>query len=265
MADGPGWLFVPADRPERYAKAVAGSDQAIIDLEDAVRDEAKGAAREMLRSSAVDPAQVCVRINGFGTPYFEKDLEAVSALGISRVMVPMAVADQPFGALEGFDVIALIETARGVVEADRVAAHPQVRGLALGSADLGLSLRTRRRAASALSGSGPIDLARMRILYAGRANECLVIDSALAAVSDEVGLSGEAEAACAHGFDGKLAIHPRQVEIIRSAFAPTHRETEWAEAVVAAARTREEGAFVLHGELVDEVVVRRAESLLRSH
>lgn len=84
----------------------------------------------MLRSSAVDPAQVCVRINGFGTPYFEKDLEAVGALGISRVMVPMA-------------------------EADRVAALPQVRGLASGSAALELSLRTRRRVSSALSELGP--------------------------------------------------------------------------------------------------------------
>lgn len=261
-AAGPGWLFVPADRPERYAKAIEASDLAIIDLEDAVRPADKDTARELLLSSALDPERVCVRVNGFGTTHVDSDLDAVRERGITRVMVPMAEADHPFESLTGLEVIALIETARGVIEADRIAAHQQVGALALGSADLALNLRTRSAENSTVPASDPLAYARTRILYAARAYGLPVIDSVHTTVDDDSGLRGEADAAAAQGFDGKLAIHPRQIDPIRSAFAPRAEELDWAQSVMSEARSRSTGAFVLDGELVDEVIIRRAEMLL---
>lgn len=261
-AVGPGWLFVPADRPERYGKAIAASGLAIIDLEDAVRPEDKDKARELLLSSVIDPERVCVRINGFGTPHVDSDLDAVRELGVTRVMVPMAEADHPFGSLTGLEVIALIETARGVIEADRIAAHQQVGALALGSADLALNLRTRSTENSTVPDSDPLAYARTRILFAARAYGLSAIDSVPTTVDDDSGLRGEADSAAAQGFDGKLAIHPRQVGLIRSAFAPRAEDLDWAQSVISEARSRSTGAFVFDGELIDEVIIRRAEMLL---
>lgn len=261
-AAGPGWLFVPADRPERYSKAIAAADLTIIDLEDAVRPEDKDSARELLLSSPLDPERVCVRINGFGTTHAAPDLEAVRERGITRVMIPMAEADHPFESLTGLEVIALIETARGVIEVDWIAAHQQVGALALGSADLALSLRTRSTEKSTVPASDPLAYARTRILYAARAYGRLVIDSVHTAVDDDSGLRGEADAAAAQGFDGKLAIHPRQIDPIRTAFAATAQDLDWARSVMSEARSRSTGAFVHDGGLVDEVIIRRAEMLL---
>ena len=264
---GPGWLFVPGDRPERYEKAIAASDLAIIDLEDAVRSEAKDKARGLLQDSGIAPERICVRVNSFGTEHVEKDLEVVRSLGIPRVMIPMAEADQPFDSLAGLEVVALIETARGVIESARIAAEPMVVGLALGSVDLEVDLRMRRAINETNAGtvpSDPIHYARMRLLYSARAYGRAVIDSARPSVDDICALRREADSAKTHGFDGKLAIHPRQVEAIREGFAPSLEEVEWARNVLAESRARKEGAFVLDGELIDAVVVRRAEYLTRN-
>nr|WP_245162050.1 CoA ester lyase [Brevibacterium marinum] len=263
-AKGPAWLFVPGDQPERFAKAVAAADLAIIDLEDAVRAEDKAGAREALAAAELlDPRQICVRINGFGTDHIEADLALVRALGIGTVMLPMAESDQPFDSLDGLTVIALVETARGVMEAAHIAAHPHVSALALGSADLQLDLRGRSRPDSHARFDDLLGFARAQLLFAARAADIAVIDSVHIALDDAPGLAREAAVAAIYGFDGKLAIHPTQVQAVRTAFAPTPDELGWARTVVAEARSRSEGAFALDGELIDEVVIRRAEMLLR--
>nr|WP_286672989.1 CoA ester lyase [Brevibacterium sp. RIT 803] len=259
-AVGPGWLFVPADRPERFAKAIAAADMTVIDLEDAVRHDDKARAREVLRSAELDPVDVCIRVNGFGTDHIDEDLKMVRDLGITRVMVPMAEAGQPFASLTGFHVIALIETAKGVLEADQIAAHTCVEGLALGSVDLQLDLGAR---GSAALFDNLLVFARMTVLFAGRAHKTAVIDSVHPTVTDEPGLREAAAAAAAYGFDGKMGIHPRQIETIRSVFAPDERELRWAQNVTSEAGSRQVGAFMLDGELIDDVVIRRAERLLK--
>lgn len=261
-AVGPGWLFVPADRPERFSKAIAAADVAVIDLEDAIRPDDKARARQMLREAELDPQGVCIRINGFGTDHVDKDLALARELGITTIMVPMAEADQPFASLEGFHVIALIETARGVLETERIAAYSCVDALALGSVDLQLDLGARDVENSAELLDDLLLFARTKILFAGRAHGAVVIDSVRPTVNDEPGLRKEATSAAAYGFDGKLAIHPRQVDTIRSSFAPGQREMNWARSVVSEAKSRTDGAFVLDGELIDEVVIRRAKRLI---
>ena len=86
----PALLFCPADRPDRYAKALAAADLVVIDLEDAVRPTAKQAAREALLANPVDPERVMVRVNAVGTPEFEADLAALRGTAYRVVMLPKA-------------------------------------------------------------------------------------------------------------------------------------------------------------------------------
>ena len=259
---GPGWLFVPADRPERFEKAAAVSDQMVIDLEDGVREADKENARRLLRRSESVPRRACLRINGLSTAHAERDLELARELGFDSVMVPMAESHQPFSRLADFCVVALVETARGVIESDRIAAHPNVNALALGTADLQSDLGARDTTGTAGVFEDLLAYARATLLFAGRAHHIPVIDSVHATVADDAGLRRAAAIASAYGMDGKLAIHPKQIEIIRSEFAPSKSEVAWAAAVVSEAESRAAGAFVLDGELVDEVIIRRAEGVL---
>lgn len=259
---GPGWLFVPADRPERFAKATAVSDQVIIDLEDGVREADKEKARGLLRRSDLSPARACLRINGLSTAHADRDLELARELGFGSVMVPMAEAHQPFSQLADFCVIALIETARGVVDADRIASNPNVDALALGTADLQLDLGARSRAGTAGVFEDLLAYARATLLFAGRAHHVPVIDSVHSTVADDAGLRRAAAIASAYGMDGKLAIHPKQIETIRSEFTPSESEVAWATRLLSEAESRAAGAFVFDGELIDEVIIRKAKRLL---
>ncbi|UVI36321.1 HpcH/HpaI aldolase/citrate lyase family protein [Brevibacterium spongiae] len=260
--NGPGWLFVPADRPERFAKAAAVSDQVVIDLEDGVRKADKGKARSLLRRSGFSPVRACLRINGLSTAHAEQDLELAREMGFGSIMVPMAESHQPFSQLADFSVIALVETARGVVDSDRIAAHPDVDALALGTADLQLDLGAHATAGTAGVFEDLLAYARATLLFAGRAHHLPVIDSVHTTVADYAGLRRAAAVASAYGMDGKLAIHPKQIEIIRTEFTPSESEVAWASAVVSEAESRAAGAFVLDGEIIDEVIIRKAERLL---
>jgi citrate lyase subunit beta/citryl-CoA lyase len=141
FALGPALLFCPADRPERFAGALAKADAVILDLEDAVLPDAKAQARANIIAADVDPARVIVRVNAPATEDFAADLDALGQTPFRTVMV--AKTEDP-GALDafgaGYDLLALCETARGILHAGRIVAHPQVAGLMWGAEDLVASL-----------------------------------------------------------------------------------------------------------------------------
>ena len=114
---GPALLFCPADRPDRYQKAVDAADLVVLDLEDAVADSNKEAARHALRTTPIDPARVVVRVNPVGTTHHERDLEALSRTRYRRVMLAKTETVQDLYTLAHWQVIALCETARGVLNA----------------------------------------------------------------------------------------------------------------------------------------------------
>lgn len=121
-AAGPGWLFCPADRPERFAKAAAAADVVILDLEDGVAEAQKPAARNALRDTPLDPERTVVRINAGGTADQARDLEALAGTAYTTVMLPKAESAAQVIELAPRDVIALVETARGAVCAAEIAA-----------------------------------------------------------------------------------------------------------------------------------------------
>lgn len=249
-------LFVPANRPKRFEKAaVAGADAVILDLEDAVAADAKDGARAALRGGFT-PLPLLVRVNGLGTPWHEADMAALAGKGFAAVIVPKAESSEAFAGLcatSPVPVIALIESARGLADARRIAANPNVARLAFGSIDFcaDLSCAHSREALFA---------ARSELVLASRlAGLAAPVDGVTTAIDDIELIADDTRHACALGFGGKLCIHPRQIEAIRTGFAPDAAEIAWARRVLASG----DGATAVDGAMVDEPVRIRARAVLK--
>ncbi|EPD57665.1 MULTISPECIES: HpcH/HpaI aldolase/citrate lyase family protein [Streptomyces] len=263
------WLYAPGDRPQVVAKAlVAGADVVVVDLEDAVapdrKEYARAATAELL--SAPQPVPVHVRINALNGPLAARDLEAVAALpGLSGLRLAKVTSPEQIartaersvpsdgGALP---LYALLESALAVEHAYAIAsAHPALRGIALGEADLRADLGVREDVG--------LDWSRSRVVVAARAAG--LPPSPQSVHPDIRDLEGLA-ASCAHGralgFLGRAAIHPRQLPVIERAYLPTAREVEEAETIVKAATTRQGAQALPDGTFIDAAVVTAAQRTL---
>ncbi|WP_430591364.1 HpcH/HpaI aldolase/citrate lyase family protein [Humidisolicoccus flavus] len=258
---GPSLLFCPADRPERFEKAARAADGVILDLEDAVAPDKKAAARDAVIASTLDPATTIVRINPIGSADFALDLAALAASNFSIVMVAKCEDPESLDALSEYSVLALCETAKGIVAAERIAAHPSVIGLMWGAEDLVASLggTSSRRADGEYRDVARV--ARARVLLAAGAAGKLAIDAVHLDIPDTAGLEREARDAVASGFAATACIHPTQAAGIRAAYAPNREEVARARAILQAASTNP-GVFAFEGQMIDEPVLRHARSLV---
>lgn len=261
---GPALLFCPADRPDRYAKAAERADAVILDLEDAVAEVAKSAARESLVANPLDPARVIVRVNPASTPHLADDLAALRRTSYRTVMLAKCEGTADLVGLEDFDVIALCETARGVLAAPDLASVPIVSALMWGAEDLVASLG----GASSRHPDGryrdAARHARSQVLLAAGAHGVAAIDAVHLDLADADGLRAEAEDAAALGFAATACVHPGQVEVVRAAYAPTSERLEWAQTLLAEAAVRErDGVFAFRGQMVDAPLLRQAEAVVR--
>jgi citrate lyase beta subunit len=257
------YLFVPATDPRRVDKALASDAHAVIvDLEDAVAEDAKDDARRLVAARLREPrsrggAQL-VRINGLDTPHARGDLAAIEELALDGVVVPKA-EPQPVQALppSGPPVVALIETAAGLRRAYETATRPRVTKLMLGVVDLATAL-------GATPGPDGRELLHARsamVVDAVAAGLGGPIDGPCTAIGDEDALRAETEHAKALGFTAKACIHPAQLATVHAVFAPSADELAWARRVVAAA-AGSRGAVAVDGQMVDAPVVARARRLL---
>jgi len=259
---GPALLFCPGDRPDRFAKAAAAADAVILDLEDAVAPAAKGAAREAVRAAPLDPERTIVRVNAAGSGLQDADLAAVRESPFRLLMLAKAESPGELDRLDEFRVIALCESARGVAAAEDLAAHPAVVGLSWGAEDLVASLGGRSSRDERGAYRDVARLARARVLIAAGAAGKAAFDAVHLDIADEDGLAAEARDAAASGFAGSMCIHPRQVAVIRAAFAPAPEAVDWARRVLAAADAAGSGVFVVDGRMVDEPLLRQARRIL---
>ena len=259
---GPALLFCPADRPDRFAKAAERADAVILDLEDAVAPDAKHEARLALVSSTLDPERVIVRVNPASTPHFADDLAALAATDYRTVMLAKCEGTADLIELEEFEVLALCETARGVLAAEEVAALPNVSGLMWGAEDLVASLGGSSSRHADGRYRDVATHARSQVLLAAGAHEIAAIDAVHLDIRDAGGLRAEAEDAAALGFVATACIHPSQVPIVRDAYHPSAERLEWARAVLAEAAGRP-GVFAFRGGMVDAPVLRQAEAIVR--
>ncbi|WP_034623307.1 CoA ester lyase [Cellulomonas sp. URHE0023] len=258
---GPALLFCPADRPDRYEKAAARADAVIIDLEDAVSADDKPAARLNLADVPLDPARTIVRLNPVGTDDLAEDLRALAGTPYRTVMLAKTAASSDVLPLARYDVIALVETASGVVNAASIAARPNVVALMWGAEDLVASL-------GGTSSRGPSGAyrtvathARSTVLLAAGAHGKAAVDAVHLDIGDVDGLAAEAADAAASGFVATACIHPSQVPVVRGAYRPSDDEVRWARDVLAAA-VGQHGAFRWDGKLVDGPILKHAEHVL---
>jgi citrate lyase subunit beta/citryl-CoA lyase len=259
------YLFVPANRPDRYAKAfAAGADAVIVDLEDAVSPDDKAVARQAVgdwcNAHRDMAAKVIVRINDETTQWFDEDLALASAAGISGVMLPKAELASQIGRVKaalppGSAIIPIIETARGLLNADAITVSAGVQRLAFGTLDYALDLD--------LSGDerGLLYPACRMALASRAAGLAAPIAGVTADLADDTALLSDLAFARACGFTAKLCIHPKQVALIRQALTPGTQEVEWAERVIAAAGAGR-GAVQVDGKMVDRPVLLKAQAIL---
>jgi citrate lyase subunit beta/citryl-CoA lyase len=260
---GPALLFCPADRPDRYDKALERADAVILDLEDAVDPARRAVAREAIAASDLDPARVIVRVNPSGTDDQAADLAALAITPYRAVMLPKAERASDLSALEGLDVIALCETAAGVRAAGELAGHDGVVALMWGAEDLVASLGgTSSRHADGRY-RGVALHARSEVLLAAGAAGRSAIDTVHLDIADLAGLAAEAEDAAAVGFAATACIHPAQVETVRRAYLPSDEQIAEAVALLAAAEAAGGGVFRHRGRMVDGPVIAHARAVLR--
>lgn len=259
---GPALLFCPADRPERYGKAAARADAVILDLEDAVAPADRPAARTAMIEHPLDPATTMVRINEADSMDFADDLAALAKTGYRMIMLPKASSSEQIDAVSGFDVVALCETAAGILAAAELASRPNVVALMWGAEDLVASLGGTSSRFDDGTYRDVARHARSTVLLAAAAHGKAAIDTVHLDIADIDGLAAEARDAAAVGFSATACIHPGQVATIRVAYAPTDAEVAYAHDVLVAA-VGTNGVFRFRGHMVDSPVLRHAEHTLR--
>ena len=259
----PALLFCPADRPDRYQKAVDAADVVVIDLEDAVPLSGKAKAREALVATPMDPERVIVRVNSVASPEHAADLEALRATAYRRVMLAKTENARQLATIADLSVVALCETPLGVLNAAEIAAAPNTIALMWGAEDLIAAIggRTSRFADDGRYRDVALH-ARSTVLLAAAAYGRPAIDSVYVAIDDLDGLRAESEDAAACGFALKACIHPRQVAVVRQAFQPDEAQVRWARRVLEAAS--DGGATSVDGQMIDAPLVRQAEAVLAS-
>jgi citrate lyase subunit beta/citryl-CoA lyase len=240
------------------------ADEVIVDLEDAVPAGEKETARELAvtvlgRGSL--GRTTALRVNGRSTPWWEDDLRAAPEARPDVVVLPKVESAEDVSAAaellpNGIGLEAQIETARGLVEADRIAAAGHgLEALVFGPADLAASLGVP----VLTIGAGASDYALARVVAAARASGLQVLDGPYARLGDDLGLVLSARRALEHGYDGKWVIHPSQIEPVNRIFTPSPAQVDRARRLIDTSG----GAERFEGELVDEASRRLAEALLR--
>jgi citrate lyase subunit beta/citryl-CoA lyase len=263
------FLFVPGNRPERYAKALAsGADMVIIDLEDAVAVSDKPAARSALRLawhefSDTERTRLLVRINACDSPWHSDDLTLMLELEPAGIMLPKAESAAQIDSLtraldKPTSIVPLVESALGVFKVNEIAAAHQVTRLALGHIDLQSDLGMQ--CDSAETELLPV---RFALVLASRlARIAPPIDGVTVRTDDAAQMTSDTLRAKRLGFGARLCIHPVQVALAHAALAPSAEELAWARRVVAADQASGGAAVKLDGRMIDRPVVLLAQRTL---
>jgi citrate lyase subunit beta / citryl-CoA lyase len=233
------------------------ADAVIVDLEDGVAVAEKESARSNLAAAGAC-GTLAVRINGVRTPWWQDDLAAAAHADV--IVVPKVESPDDVAAVAGLlragvGLEVQIETARGLVEVERIAAAgAPLEALVFGPGDFAASIGVP----VLTIGAGASEYALARIAVAARAFGLQPIDGPYAVLGDRAGLLEGARLALAHGYDGKWVVHPDQIEPVNGVFTPTPGEVEQARAILAAA----DGASRVGDEMVDAATKRLAEGVV---
>lgn len=270
-------LFTPGDRPKMLRKAPgAGADIVTFDLEDAVapsrKDEARAAVHDVLADPDFAPdCEICLRVNPTSIAADDDLGGVVDGLpdgALDSVMLPKAESAEDVETLSRLldehdyevPILALVETARGVLNAAAIATVEATDALVFGAEDLAADLGATRTDAGT-----EVLYAREHTVLAASAAGVDAIDTVHTDIEDTDGLADETEFALQLGYDGKMAIHPAQVPVINDAFTPDPERVEWAKKVLNAREAAEadgRGVFRVDDEMIDAPLISQAERII---
>jgi citrate lyase subunit beta/citryl-CoA lyase len=263
-------LFVPGAEPRKLEKARgAGADTLMLDLEDSVAPQQKAEARanvaEVLRAGGFAETEAAVRVNAPASPDFEADLEAVVGAGGTTILLPKCESAEGLVAIaakldrldqsRAVKLLALVESPSGVVNVSEIAtATPRLEALCFGHADFCLEMGLTE----ADSGQGVAFHARCSVAIAAKAARVAPIDCVHLGVKDPDAFRRDAELGQSLGYEGKLCIHPSQVEIVNQIYTPSAEQIEHALRVMEGwqqAESEGRGVFTLDGKMIDAPII----------
>lgn len=275
-------LFVPGDSEKKLSKAEGlNVDAVIVDLEDAVAPDERAKARELARDFAARNAHAWVRINPWSTPDADKDLEVIMAGNPAGIVLPKALGPEDVhqlaSRLDGLEILHGIEAGRTKILSlctervralftlgDYVNASARLLGLSWGAEDLSSELGARTNRDAAGEWLPPYQMARSLCLFAARSAEVLALDTVYTDFRNAEGLSTYANHAARDGFDGMLAIHPAQIDIIQKAFSPSDDDVLRAQKIIELFAGNA-GVVSLDGQMLDRPHLLQAERILGKH
>jgi len=270
-------LYMPASNERALEKAkTLPVDALILDLEDAVAPDAKETARENACAAAAsgeyDNREVTIRVNGTGTQWHDADLAAAAKAGPAGVVVPkvgsadevrsLVSALEAAGAPEHTMLWAMIETPEAILNVREIAAaSPRLAVLVMGTNDLVKELR-----ADHVPGRGPLVTSLQLSLLAARESGIAILDGVYNDVKDAEGFEAECVQGRDFGFDGKTLIHPGQVEVCNSTFAPSEAAVADARGILEAWEAGAGSGVVTHnGRMIENLHVEIAERVIATH
>ena len=272
-------LFTPGDSDRKLAKALASAaDVVVLDLEDSVAADGKSAARDRVAAATAETGGEAVervlRVNRASGGWDAADAALTASLlaagRIEGAMLPKVESPDDLDAflrMVGVDVAlwpVATETAAGVVGLAGIARHPMVTAICWGAEDLSVAIGAWGPRLSDGTLKPAFQMVRGQALFAAKAAGVDVFDTVYVDINDDEGLRREAREAAEVGFTGKMALHPRQVEVIHQAFRPPRELVERAERLLAAQREQTgRGTFCFEGQMVDQPHFSLAERLLR--
>jgi citrate lyase subunit beta/citryl-CoA lyase len=264
-------LFMPGSNARAIERAkTLSADALIFDLEDAVAPDAKETARQMVcdavHAGGYGNRELIVRVNSLATAWGGADLATVATCGADAVLLPkvegsdivrqiLSVLTQ-HGAPEQLAIWCMVETPRGILRAEDIAASPRVTALVMGTSDLSKELHARhtRERLPMLPSLG-------WCLLVGRAYGLAVLDGVHLDLNDDEGFEYACRQAADMGFDGKTLIHPKTIATANRMFAPSPEDIESARKIIAAhaeATDQGKGVVVVDGRLIENLHVEEA-------
>lgn len=268
-------LFVPGNNPSMIQNAdVYLADGIIFDLEDSVdiveKDNARNLVRNYLSEGNTTPSLVVLRVNPIDTPFFADDIELVDTKKIDYILLPKTTMDdlnilddylrqlELKYSLEKIKVIALVESAKSIVQINKIAKNNRVEAILLGAEDLCNDLEINRT-----NEGMEILFARSKVVYACTNNNIISIDTPNVSIDSEELLRKDCTNAKNLGMKAKTAIHPNQLEVINEIFSPTPKEIDWAKRVLEAEKNNPgKGAFSLDGKMIDKPIILKANKII---
>ncbi|SHI98140.1 (3S)-malyl-CoA thioesterase [Shimia gijangensis] len=262
-------LYIPGSKERALEKAkTLPVDAIIFDLEDAVsvdeKENARNTLKDALAAGDYGNRMRIVRINGLDTQWGEADAKAAAEMDCDAVLLPKVESAAQVDALAALvgdkPIWAMMETPRGMMNANEIAAHAQLTGFVMGTNDLAKELQCRYRADRL-----PMLTSLSLCLLAAKAEGIVIVDGVYNAFKDNEGLKIECEQGRDMGFDGKTLIHPAQVDVANASFAPTDDEIDLARRQIAAFEETEaagQGVAVVDGKIVENLHVVTAKEIL---